>query len=69
MELQEGYDLAHDPVQAPQGRAQGGQGGGDGQVGQAREQTRHQQRQVGEELKRGIEFVFNSDMFYLITLK
>ena len=53
MELHQGDDLAHDPVQAPEGGPQRGQGRDDRVEGEASQQRGNQQRQIEEELNRG----------------
>ena len=54
MKLHEVDDLAHDPVQEPQGQGhpQRGPGSHDGVKGEAGVKRGHQQRQIEEELNR-----------------
>ena len=71
MELQQGDDLAHDPVQAPEGGPQRGPGRDDRVEGEASQQSGNQQRQIEEELNRGKVgdgFSLFTEFSYLITL-
>ena len=65
MELHECDDLAHDPVQAPEGGPQRGQRRDDRVEGEASQQRGNQQRQIEEELhigKVGVAFSLFTEM-------
>ena len=72
MELHEVDDLAHGPVQAPQGqgRPQRGPGRSDRVIGEPGQQRGDQQRQIEQELNRKlvITWVLFSQIIYLVTL-